>query len=211
MKKRLIIILVAAILLVITAMFAGCTSTSSPAETPSAIPSEIPPETTEGEDKIDPPPTTTLPEVTEENWWSQDMDCSGCHAGHVESMTDSSLLAYAHAQAGLDQCLACHELADLEEAHDRPATVPDFIARQYSQDSCLKCHGTYESLAELTADSTIFEKPDGSFANPHQWQGEPHEENIECYNCHKIHIEWDTTRYCYSCHHTEDLECYTCH
>lgn len=145
------------------------------------------------------------------DWWSQDLDCSGCHARNVESFTDSNLSASVHGQEGYGDCVNCHSLETLEEAHQGAMDIPEYIPLKLPQSACLACHGTYEDLIALTKDSTVFETPDGTFVNPHTQPTETHQENVECYSCHKMHSEPDPKGYCYTCHHTGDLTCYTCH
>ena len=150
--------------------------------------------------------------ATTGDWWSEDMDCSGCHARNAESFNDPNLPAYAHAQAGYGDCVNCHDAETLKETHKNATGAPaNSIPLRLPQSTCLACHGTYEKLAELTKDSTAYETPEGTYVNPHVPPSDTHEQNVECYNCHKIHRDYDLQGYCNQCHHTGDLTCYTCH
>jgi hypothetical protein len=145
--------------------------------------------------------------------WSPEADCAMCHADYVLGREDPDLLAYAHAQEGLE-CLDCHsDLAALGEAH--VGAVPGAPVRdlRVSMESCFDCHvpnehTRYEKVIELTADYTIDDQPINPH-NPHEGLDEP---QIECRYCHKMHQESALTNYCYACHHTRTLEnCSVCH
>ena len=60
-----------------------------------------------------------------------------------------------------------------------------------SQRTCLKCHGSYEKLAKLTA------KPGEKF-NPH----DSHMGRIECTQCHSMHAK--SHYICRDCHSIAD-------
>ena len=77
---------------------------------------------------------------------------------------------------------------------------------------CFTCHGSYEALAEKTADGTVLTDKTGTVVNPHAIpaNGE-HNEEPACKNCHKMHGDSDPQEYCRSCHHADVFECYTCH
>jgi hypothetical protein len=128
-------------------------------------------------------------------------------------MTDSELLAYSHVQVGIDECTSCHELTTMEEVHSDVMPTQTFVkTRKYPQEFCLGCHGTYADLIALTADSTVFEATDGRYFNPHEPPTEEHDENVDCYKCHKVHTTFDPITYCYGCHHAGELSsCNTCH
>lgn len=153
---------------------------------------------------------STPPAAPSEDWWSPDMDCSLCHSKNVESMESSVLTISAHAQAG-QKCTDCHDLETLKEAHKGGSTVPGALNVTMPKEMCLECHGTYEELAARTTDSTVLQKKDGSYVNPHVRPNENHQDNVECYRCHKMHMEYDNKAECLSCHHTGELTCYTCH
>ena len=77
---------------------------------------------------------------------------------------------------------------------------------------CFTCHGSYEALAEKTADGTVLTDKTGTVVNPHAIpaNGE-HNEEPACKNCHKMHGDSDPQEYCRSCHHADVYECGTCH
>ncbi|HTY62522.1 MAG TPA: hypothetical protein VMG30_09720 [Acidobacteriota bacterium] len=86
---------------------------------------------------------------------------------------------------------------------------------------CLACHGSYEKLAEKTAD---FKAPSGETSTPHRYV--PHDDKTgipECIECHTPHpvplqnksdvVKPDKITFCYSnCHHAQNLQpCKNCH
>jgi hypothetical protein len=86
---------------------------------------------------------------------------------------------------------------------------------------CLACHGSYEKLAEKTAN---FKTSSGETATPHRYA--PHDEKKdipECTECHIPHpvpledkstvVKPNGVAWCYSsCHHASNLQpCKTCH
>jgi cytochrome c-type protein NrfB len=115
---------------------------------------------------------------------------------YEDSLRDSELSAYTHAQAGLT-CLDCHELTALEQVHEN--TDPDateIAERKFPNEFCFECHGDYQGLIALTEGSMVFEG-----TNPH----DTHLGEVGCYNCHKMHGVSSGINYCYSCHHPEAL------
>ena len=114
-----------------------------------------------------------------------DPSCAGsCHIikPYVDSLGNRSLLASAHAEAGLT-CLDCHEQTDETRAYEQKiwdsGEFDDPLApREYDADFCLRCHDSYEALAAQT--QTFAEKYD---KNPH----ESHLEEVDCYECHRVH------------------------
>ena len=143
------------------------------------------------------------------------MDCSTCHAKYVDSMTDSTLLGYAHSQAGFDNCTDCHDVSTLEEVHIDVMPDDTYVkVLRYEQAFCLGCHGSLESLAALTVDSIVLTDSNGTVVNPHDLpQSDSHVsfKVNECYNCHKMHKSYEAIDYCYGCHHKQVFECGTCH
>jgi cytochrome c553 len=86
---------------------------------------------------------------------------------------------------------------------------------------CLGCHGSYDKLAEKTAN---FKASSGETVTPHRYV--PHAEKTdipECTECHEPHptplqdkskvVKPDNITYCYtSCHHANNLQpCKNCH
>ncbi|MEI6874077.1 MAG: cytochrome c3 family protein [Spirochaetota bacterium] len=86
-------------------------------------------------------------------------------------------------------------------------------------DTCLDCHGPFESLVNATK---AYKWPSGDLVSPHQYEPHTSKDIIDCTNCHKPHplppSESDIKAmadpdpsFCYSCHHTGVLTCGTCH
>jgi diadenosine tetraphosphatase ApaH/serine/threonine PP2A family protein phosphatase len=141
------------------------------------------------------------------------MDCSGCHAKEKASFGDPKLLASLHAVASVAKCEACHGAATLQAVHAIPMSVPPAdLMRKYSNEFCLKCHGSYADLATATKDSKVFQTPEGVSLNPHLPPTPAHEQNPSCNSCHKMHASHDPISYCYTCHHEQKLtNCKECH
>lgn len=148
--------------------------------------------------------------------WSPDTDCALCHmVPHVESLEDTNLLAYAHAQEGL-ACLDCHnDLEPLEQVHEGAHPWEPIKARRFEMQFCFDCHmanehTSYEQVIGRTEDYIIEDQE----INPH----DPHAsveriEPIRCALCHQMHKESPLVDGCYSsCHHSGTLQsCSTCH
>ncbi|WP_072774153.1 cytochrome c3 family protein [Desulfitobacterium chlororespirans] len=189
------------IMFLVIGVMAGCSNTA-----------DTPPQTADSAQTPGPPTTgePTAPATDTKDWWTPDMDCALCHSSNVESMQNTKLTISVHAQEG-QNCVDCHGLATLQEAHQGATTVPGNITVRMPKEMCFQCHGSYEELAALTADSTVLPKKDGGYANPHVRPNENHDADVECYKCHKMHKEYDNRAECLSCHHTGELTCYTCH
>lgn len=122
--------------------------------------------------------------------------CATCHIMQpmVDSYLNSNHLDHLHAQATI-QCKQCHDYPLSKEISSGinfvtgNYTVPLNYNKLGTKEFCLKCHGSYAKLAELTANYD----PD-SGRNPH----ESHNGELECYNCHKSHGE--SSLYCSQCH-----------
>lgn len=116
---------------------------------------------------------------------SADASCArSCHIiePYVESVRDITLLAYAHAEAGLS-CMDCHEQTEETQVYEQKiwdsGEYDDPLpAREYDSDFCFRCHDSYETLADKTKD--FAEKYD---KNPH----DSHLEEPDCYECHRVH------------------------
>jgi cytochrome c nitrite reductase small subunit len=147
--------------------------------------------------------------------WSPETDCSLCHLDpQVESLEDPSLLAYDHAQEGLE-CLDCHtDLEALGETHVGAVAGARVQNLRVEMQFCFDCHvenehTSYRQIIELTAEYII----DDENINPH----EPHPgsevvRQIECYTCHKMHNESLLISGCYGCHHEGTFQaCIECH
>jgi cytochrome c nitrite reductase small subunit len=160
--------------------------------------------------------TTEVSRTAEIAVWTPDMDCAVCHVmdPYLESLNDPNLLAYAHAQEGLE-CLDCHtDVEALEQVHEE--AVPGRPVRRLTveMDFCLDCHvanehTSYEQVIERTTEYLI----DDQNINPHD--AHPGSEVVgqtECYYCHQMHEESPLVNGCYSCHHERNFEsCITCH
>jgi hypothetical protein len=132
---------------------------------------------------------------------------------YIDSLADTSLLAYVHAQEGLE-CLDCHEVEGLKQVHEEAVPGKPIKALRVKMDVCFDCHvanehTSYEQVIGRTTDYVI----DGQNINPH----DPHPDTaevgeIECYTCHKMHKESPLIDGCYSCHHERTFEsCSKCH
>ncbi len=154
--------------------------------------------------------------------WSEDSDCSVCHASQAESTSDTACLVSEHTD--LD-CISCHDdvdaLAEIHEerADSNPERLTTLRTTEVSEALCLSCHDSWEVLAEKTADVTILTDTNGTTVNPHEVKTSvntvgQHDE-ITCTSCHKMHtsdgIEATATNACQSCHHMDVYECGTCH
>lgn len=130
-------------------------------------------------------------------WHKQPSFCATvCHrpmASYYESWKGGNLLAATHAKAKLE-CLDCHEATLSQQMKEGIAfvtgnyTLPLPESRIGTKEFCLKCHGTYEELAEAT------EGYDAGGVNPH----DSHYEDPDCYQCHRMHTQ--STLFCTKCH-----------
>ena len=159
--------------------------------------------------------TTEVTRTAEIDVWAPDMDCSVCHVmdPYLESLQDTNVLGYAHAQEGL-ACLDCHELEAVEQVHEEAVAGRPIRGRKVEMDSCFDCHlanehTSYAEVIERTKDYII----DDEKINPH----DPHvglEEDgqYQCSLCHQMHEESPLISGCYACHHEGTFEsCLTCH
>lgn len=113
--------------------------------------------------------------------------CLGCARSPETTkpaQTDEKELAAAwtlsnsqHAASAM-KCSACH---DEEDPSQGVGTV--------STEKCLSCHGSYENVAERTADL-------GEDVNPHD--NFHYDMQLDCTTCHKSHSE--SVSLCSSCH-----------
>jgi cytochrome c nitrite reductase small subunit len=127
--------------------------------------------------------------------WTPDMDCTVCHTmtSYVESLKDTNLLAYAHAQQGLE-CLDCHADQEAVKQVHEAATAGEPVAElKVSMEFCFDCHvgnehTSYEQIRERTTD-WVSEVG----ANPHVAHS-----TLQCSACHKNHQE--SVDFCADCH-----------
>jgi cytochrome c nitrite reductase small subunit len=145
--------------------------------------------------------------------WTPDMDCTVCHVmdPYVESLDNPDLLAYAHAQQGLE-CLDCHEPIELQTIHEQAVAGTPVKALTVDNQFCFDCHVTNEH----TSWQQIIQRTEGYTVqqitvNPH----DPHpgvESNqddlgpYECSSCHKMHETSALISYCTDCHHSVPRE-----
>jgi len=129
-------------------------------------------------------------------------------------LEDPSLLAYAHAQEGLE-CLDCHTQTEaLGETHVGTVAGERVPSLRVEMQFCFDCHvpnehTSYEPIIELTADYII----DDQNINPH----DPHPgsdvvSQLQCSYCHEMHKESPLINGCYGCHHERTFQsCIECH
>jgi hypothetical protein len=115
---------------------------------------------------------------------------------YIDSLQDSSLIVYVHAQAGFD-CLDCHEQEVLEEVHGTVNfSATSVNEREFPKQFCLDCHGSYAALIARTKESNALTDIDNVSVNPH----DTHEGEVDCYYCHRMHKKVEPINYCYGCH-----------
>jgi hypothetical protein len=142
------------------------------------------------------------------------MDCTVCHSmeSYFESLQDSNLLAYAHAEEGL-ACLDCHDVEAVEQVHEEAVPGAPIRAKTVDMESCFDCHvanehTSYEQVIGRTTDYVI----NGEEINPHDPHVGLEEAPLECRYCHQMHDESPLVEGCYNCHHERTFEsCATCH
>jgi cytochrome c nitrite reductase small subunit len=148
--------------------------------------------------------------------WEPDMDCTVCHVmdPYVESLANPYLLAFAHAQEGLE-CLDCHtDQEELRQVHEEAVPGKPVRALSVQDEFCFDCHvdnphTSYQAIIDLTKDYVV----DGQNVNPH----DPHPgiegmSQLQCALCHKMHEESPLINGCYTCHHQRTFEaCIDCH
>lgn len=122
--------------------------------------------------------------------------CASCHVikPYVKSWKSSNFLDHKHSQSGIG-CLECHQLTAEQQGENvskfqRKAFKAPLDQRQYQNDFCFRCHGSYKEVAERTRD---FQKKNLSM-NPH----ESHYGEIDCSLCHKSHKP--SVDLCSECH-----------
>lgn len=149
--------------------------------------------------------------------WTPDSDCSSCHSVEDLSMSDTSCAASQHS---VETCMTCHDdeeaLAGAHEGSEGKKPPVKLKKTEVADDVCLSCHGSYEELAEKTADLTLLTDENGKVVNPHEVKEltESHEPTV-CGDCHKLHSPDASSvvapEFCLSCHHENVYECGTCH
>ena len=148
--------------------------------------------------------TTEVIRPAEISVWSPDMDCTVCHVmdPYFESLQDSNLLAYPHAQEGTD-CLDCHnDLEELQQVHEEAVPGAPVTALSVDNEFCFDCH-----LAnEHTSLEQVIQRTEALEPNPHDRPlGE-----LDCGTCHKMHqpstIAWSPDTDCALCHLDPQVE-----
>jgi len=128
--------------------------------------------------------------------WTADMDCTVCHSmvPYAESLKDTNLLAYAHAQEGLE-CQDCHfDSEALRQVHQQAIPGEPVGGLKVDMEACFDCHvdtqhTSYGQIVQLTS-----HLQSEAGANPH----DSHYGQLECRICHKMHQESED--YCARCH-----------
>ena len=153
--------------------------------------------------------------------WTVSSDCGTCHVDQVESRQNLNCLYAKHASM---DCVQCHtDETALKSVHDNAKSTSPALQslRKTAVDSavCEVCHGTWEELAEKTADVSLLTDSNGTVVNPHEVvtvvNVTGQHDGTTCVDCHEVHVDEgvDVTapRYCQSCHHMDVYECNTCH
>jgi len=122
--------------------------------------------------------------------------CVKCHLikPYVETWTHSDFLDHQHEKSGIG-CLECHQLTPQQEKQhvakfNRKAYPSPLEEREYANDLCFRCHGSYQDIIARTKEY----KEKGLTRNPH----ESHYGEIDCNLCHKMHRP--SIDYCSQCH-----------
>jgi nitrate/TMAO reductase-like tetraheme cytochrome c subunit len=159
--------------------------------------------------------TTEVTTTAEVDLWAPDMDCAVCHSmdPYFESLQDSNLLAYAHAEEGL-ACLDCHDVEEVELVHEEAVPGARISGKKVEMEACFECHvanehTSYEQVIGRTQDYTV----DDEKINPHDpHAGLEEQDQFQCSLCHRMHEESLLVNGCYGCHHEGTFEnCSTCH
>jgi len=147
--------------------------------------------------------TTEVTTTAEVQVWAPDMDCTACHVmdPYFESLEDTNLLAYAHAQEGL-ACLDCHEVDAVKQVHEEAVAGRPVGGRTVEMQFCLDCHvanehTSYEQVIARTKEYTV----DDEKINPHEPHPGLEERQLQCRYCHQMHQESQLINGCYTCHH----------
>jgi len=186
-RKHIIRTLIVLALAVLVVALVACGSKPTPTPTATPVPTRTPV-----------PTATPVPPTPTAVGWSSDAGCATCHgASYTESLKDTTLLVYTHAQMWV-ACLDCHDAAALQETHAGAGTdTSQLKERKYPNEFCFGCHGpnphrSYEQVKQLTAHLEEEVK-----ANPH----DSHYGEMNCRICHKMHRESED--YCAQCHEWE--------
>lgn len=146
--------------------------------------------------------------------WSASMDCGTCHVTEADNMQNPEMRAAKHTDAA---CTDCHTADDdLAVAHGDLSVIPTSKTlsktNSVTEDRCLACHGSWESLVQLTEDSTALTDSNDLTVNPHALERSGNHQIFSCTSCHKAHSPAENPKKpCLSCHHEDVFQCYTCH
>lgn len=175
--------------------------------------------------------------------WSMDADCASCHAKEaqthvvIEGTADAAKPASKDAAASeltaveadplplaavhqAVPCTGCHSdekaLSTVHGGVTADSKLPKRLRKAKIDEAlCLSCHGSYEDLAEKTADCTVLTDSTGTVVNPHDLPEGADHAKIDCLDCHAAHkaqeVSETTLNTCTGCHHTGVFECGTCH
>jgi len=157
--------------------------------------------------------TTEVTATAEVDVWAPDMDCTACHVmdTYFDSLQNTSLLAYDHADEGL-ACLDCHEVDAVERVHNEAVAGRPVTQRTVEMEFCLDCHvanehTSYEQVIERTKDYTVAVIT----VNPHDPHAglESDQDDLgpyECNVCHEMHTKSPLVNSCRECHHAVPRE-----
>lgn len=152
--------------------------------------------------------------------WSIDGNCTACHATESESYENTACLVSQHADL---ECITCHaDEEGLANAHKKATGAATSVRMKFTEvdeQACIGCHGSYEDLAEKTAQSTVLTDDDDTVVNPHEVKtlhnAAGQHDDVTCSNCHAMHDDEGTESHsqqlCLECHHQNVYECNTCH
>lgn len=157
---------------------------------------------------------------------ADDAACRTCHAALCETMADETLLSAPHQDV---PCTLCHAQDEaFSTAHEdctddtekKLKKLRTLKSTEVATAVCATCHGDWEGLAALTADSAALTDANGLVANPHLVATDLNTAGqhgaVTCASCHVVHaakrpLEEQAQRLCLQCHHSNTYECYTCH
>lgn len=117
-------------------------------------------------------------------------------------------------------CTGCHSdekvLSTVHDGVTADSKLPKRLRKAKIDEAlCLGCHGSYEDLAEKTADCTVLTDSAGTVVNPHALPEGADHAKIDCLDCHTAHKAQEASETalntCTGCHHTGVFECGTCH
>lgn len=117
-------------------------------------------------------------------------------------------------------CTGCHSdekvLSTVHDGVTADSKLPKRLRKAKIDEAlCLGCHGSYEDLAEKTADCTVLTDSAGTVVNPHDLPEVADHAKIDCLDCHTAHKAQEASETalntCTGCHHTGVFECGTCH